>query len=86
MEFIFVFAVIFIQIFLFDLPQIVKIVGTFRIDVFVDAEEFTVFLGNKSIAAMRAYEAERSSSPFSARERTCDFIMWERFFIPRKSA
>ena len=46
MEFIFVFAVIRIQILLFHFFKIVEIVRTFGIDTFVYAEELAVFLCN----------------------------------------
>ena len=68
MELIFVFAIIFVKILLSNFLQVMKIVGTFRIHTFMNAKEFTVYLGNECIAAMRTDKPERSDDFFSGRE------------------
>jgi len=45
-----------------------KIVRAFGIHTFVYTEEFTIFLGNKGVAAMRAGESERSGNHFTGAE------------------
>ena len=55
MELIFIFTISLFQIFRRNFLELVKIIRTFGIDTFVDAEEFTVFLSYKSFATVRAY-------------------------------
>lgn len=53
-----------------------KIVRTFRVHTFMNPEEFTVFFGNKGVAAMRADKPERCSNDFAGREGlTTDFAL-----------
>ena len=58
MELIFVFAVGFFQVFGIDFGKAVEIVRTLWVYTFMDAEKFTVFLGSKSISAVRADKPE----------------------------
>jgi hypothetical protein len=57
MEFIFVLAIVFLKIFFIYLFKIIKVVWAFGIDTFVDNEVFAVFLRNKSMVAVRTFEA-----------------------------
>ena len=76
MELILVFAIIFVEILLINFLQVMKIVGTFRINTFMNAKEFTVFLVNKCIAAMRTNKPEWSDDFFPGREcLTADFAL-----------
>ena len=68
MELIFVFAIVFVEIFLLHFSKIMEIVRTFGIDTFMDTEEFTVFLGSQSVTAMRADKAYRSCNDFTGTE------------------
>ena len=54
----FVLAIVFIEIFLINLPEIVQVVRAFGINAFVYYEMLTIFLGNKSMSAVRASELE----------------------------
>ena len=54
MELIFVFAVIFNEVFLSHFFQVVEVVGAFRVDAFVDDKMFAVFFGDKGISTVRA--------------------------------
>ena len=54
MELIFIFAIVFPEVFFINFLKIVKIIRAFRIHAFMDDEVFSVFFGNKSVAAMRA--------------------------------
>ena len=65
MEFIFVFAVIRVQILPFHFFKIVEIVRAFGIDTFVYAEKLAVFLGNQGIAAMRTGKSDGSGDHFA---------------------
>ena len=65
MELTFVFAVISIQIFPLHFFKIVEIVRAFGIDTVVYAEELAIFLGNKSISAVRTYQPEWSGDVFA---------------------
>ena len=58
MKLIFVLALVFIEIFLVNLPEIVQVVRAFGINAFVYDEMLTIFLGNKSMSAVRASELE----------------------------
>ena len=53
-----------------------EVVRTLWIYTFVNAEEFTVFLGSQGIAAIRAGKTERSSNDFTITESlTADFAL-----------
>ena len=68
MKFIFIFAVVLIQILLRYIFKIVKIVRTVTIYTFVNTEEFTFFFGNQRITTMRTGKAKRCCNNFSGRE------------------
>ena len=46
MEFIFIFAVVFIEVFLVYLLEIMQVIRTFVVNAFVYDKVLTVFLGN----------------------------------------
>ena len=52
-EFVFVFAIVFVQMFLIHFLQVVEIVRAFGIHTFVDDKVFTVFLMHQAVVAMR---------------------------------
>ena len=56
MEFIFIFAIVLVQMLFINLFEVIQIIRTFRIYTFMDDEVFTVFLVNKAVIAMRALE------------------------------
>lgn len=51
---VFIFAIVFVEVFLINLFKIMKIVRAFGIDAFVEDEVLAVFLVNECIAAVRA--------------------------------
>ena len=51
-EFVFVFAIVFVQMFLIHFLQVVEIVRAFGIHTFVDDKVFTVFLMHQAVVAM----------------------------------
>ena len=53
MEFVFIPAIVLIQIFFINFPKVVKIVRAFGIHTFVDDKVFTVFLMHQAVVAMR---------------------------------
>jgi hypothetical protein len=55
-EFIFIFAIVLVQMLFINLFEVIQIIRTFRIYTFMDDEVFTVFLVNKAVIAMRALE------------------------------
>lgn len=59
MELIFIFAIIFVQMFFINLGEVVQIEGALWINAFVDAEELPVLFRDEGVSAVRAYEAER---------------------------
>ena len=61
---------------MFYLFKVVEIVRAFRVYTFMDTEEFTVFLGNQSIATVRTCKSERCGNNFTGREcLTTDFAL-----------
>jgi hypothetical protein len=69
MEFVFIFTKILVQMIFINLREVMQIEGALRIDAFVNAEEFSVLLGDERVSAIRAYEAERRGEKFSRDER-----------------
>jgi hypothetical protein len=57
MEFIFVLAIVFLKIFFIYFFKIIKVIGTFGIDAFMDNEVLSVFLRNKSVVAVRTFKS-----------------------------
>ena len=53
MEFVFVFTIVFVQMFLIHFLHVVEIVRAFGIHTFVDDKVFTVFLMHQAVVAMR---------------------------------
>jgi len=51
-EFVFVFAVVLIEVSLVNILEVMKVIGTFRVNAFMDDKVPAVFLWNKCIAAM----------------------------------
>ena len=58
MEFVFILAVILLQIFLVNFLQVMEIVRTLRIYTFMENEVFPFYFEYKRFAAMRAAESE----------------------------
>jgi hypothetical protein len=52
-ELIFILSVVLFQILFVNLFEVVKVVGTFRIDAFMDDEVLPVLFGNKDVVAVR---------------------------------
>ena len=76
MEFIFIFAIVFIKVFLFHFFKIVEIIRALWIHTFMYAEELTVFPGNKCISAVRAGKSKWCCDDFAGRESlTADFAL-----------
>ena len=51
---VFIFAIVFEEVFLINLFKVMKIVRAFGIDAFVEDKVLAVFLVNEGIAAVRA--------------------------------
>ena len=68
MEFVFVLAVILLQVFFLHLFEIVEIVRAMGIDAFVDDKVFPVFFGNEGISAMRAAQLHGREAALSRRK------------------
>ena len=51
-EFVFVFAIVFLQVFFINLFEVVQIVGAFGVYTFVEDKVLAVFFGNKCMAAV----------------------------------
>lgn len=76
MQFIFGFSVGLFQIFALYFSKVVEIVRVLGFCTFVLTEEFPVFLGNKSMSAVRAQKAHRGSRGITGREGlTTDFTL-----------
>lgn len=52
MKLVFIFAIVFIQMFLIDLLKVMEIVGTFGIDALVKDKVFPVLFVDKGITAV----------------------------------
>ena len=52
-EFVFVFAIVFVQMFFINAGEVMQIVRAFGIHTFVDDKVFTVFLMHQAVVAMR---------------------------------
>ena len=68
MQLIFVFSIVIFQIFCIHFGKVVKIVRTLWVYALVYAEKLTVFLGNKSITAVRAGKPERCCNQIAGRK------------------
>lgn len=56
MEFVFIFTIVLIQMFVINLFEIVKIIRAFGIYTFMNDEVFAVFLMNKAAGTMRTLQ------------------------------
>lgn len=56
MELIFIFAIVLVQMLFINLFKVVQIIRAFRIHAFMDDEVLAVFLVNKTVIAMRAFQ------------------------------
>ena len=75
-EFVFVFAIVFVQMFLIHFLQVVEIVRAFRVYTFVYAEKGSVFNSNKTVATVRTEETQWGCGVFPGREcLTTDFAL-----------
>ena len=68
MEFIFVFAIVLIKVFLLHFFKVVETVRTLWIDTFMYAEKPAVFLCGKGIATVRTDKTEGCRNDFTGRE------------------
>ena len=68
MELIFVFAIIFCQVFFVHLFEIVEVVGAFGIDALVDDKMFPVLFGDKGTASVRVAQIHGREEVFSRRK------------------
>ena len=68
MEFIFIFAIVFFQVFCIHFRKVVEIVRALWVHAFMYAEKFPVFLGNKSITTVRADKPEWCCDKFAGAE------------------
>ena len=57
MKLIFIFSIVFFQIFFIYLVKIMKVVRTLGIDAFMDDEMLPLFLGNKDVETVRTPES-----------------------------
>lgn len=53
MKLVFVFAVWLIKVLFLNLFEVLKIIGAFLVDAFVNSKMLAVFLGNKNMIAVR---------------------------------
>ena len=56
MEFVFIFAIVFFQMLFINLLKVMEIVRALGINAFMDNKVFTVFLVNKWMRAVRAFQ------------------------------
>ena len=68
MQLIFVFAIVFMQVFIIHFGKIVEIIRAFGIHAFMNAEKLAVFLGSKGTAAVGAEQPERRGNKFTGAE------------------
>ena len=64
MELIFIFAIVFFQVFCIHFGKVVEIVRALWVHAFMYAEKFPVFLGNKSISTVWASEFDGGKTAF----------------------
>ena len=68
MEFVFILAIVLIQVFFINVTEIVEIVRALGVYTFVYDEVLPVLLWNKSIPTVRAAEPDRGKTAFFRRE------------------
>ena len=68
MEFIFVLAVVLIEVFFIHLFQVVEVIGAFGINALMDDKVFPVFFGNKGISTVRAAQLHGREAAFRRRK------------------
>lgn len=68
MELIFILAIVFCEICLFHLFEVVEIVRAFGIDTLMNDKVPAVFLGHQSVPAMRTAQFHRGKAAFIGRE------------------
>ena len=59
MELVFIFAIVFVQMFFINPGEVMQIERALRVDAFVDAEELPVLFGDKGVPAIRTHEPNR---------------------------
>lgn len=64
-EFVFVFPVGFLKVFLVNLLQVMQVVGALGVHTFMDGEVLAVFFRNKGMPAMGAEESYRGGNLFT---------------------
>ena len=52
MKLVFIFAIVFLQVFFIDVFEVMEIVGTFLVDAFVEDEVFPVLFVDKGMSAV----------------------------------
>lgn len=55
MEFVFIFAICFVEVSVINLLKIMKIVGTLRIDAFMEDKLFALLFSGEGMIVVRAY-------------------------------
>ena len=53
MKLVFIFAIVFLQVFFIDVFEVMEIVGTFLVDAFVEDEVFPVLFVDNGMSAVR---------------------------------
>ena len=59
MEFVFIFAIVLVQMFFINPGEVMQIEGALGIDTFVQAEEFPFLFRDEGVSTVRADEADR---------------------------
>ena len=80
MELIFIFAVIFFQILLIHLFEVVEIVRAFGIDALMDDKVLAVFLGDQGVPTMRTAQFYRGEAAF-LRGESCSADFTEKLSL-----
>ena len=68
MELIFIFAIVFFEVFLIYLLQVMQVIRAFWINAFVYDKMLTVFFGNQRVGAVRTTKLKGSKSAVLRRE------------------
>lgn len=63
MELVFVFAVWLIKVLFLNFFEVLKVIGAFLVDAFVNGKMLAVFLGNKNMIAIRTAKRVQFGKP-----------------------
>ena len=69
MELVFIFAIVFVQMFFINAGEVMQIEGALRVDAFVDAEELPALFWDKGVPAIRTHEPNGRGNHLSRDER-----------------